>query len=444
MRAGCAGGPFGGRRDGGPWSNGKRPATDLGTSHGKIRGVMAPYAYLRKSVLRDLAADLSHEVQEQAVRELAHRHGDDGDRLTILSDWDKSGRLGPSGRPGYAGLLEAIADGRVGSLYSYSLSRLSRSLPELARLVADCDRRGIPVRLVADHVDTSTASGRLLTHVLGSVAQFESDVASERTRAAIAAKAARGAHVGGFRYGTLPGEDAEAVLAAYLEAGSFHGAARSLNARGIAPRISSTWRTSSVSAIVRERRPDLPMGRQRGVKSGPRAFALARLLVCPSCGGRLTGGIDRHRAVPVARYSCALGTARPHDRRSVSENLIMPAIKAEAARFRMLDLVEMEATDDARRAELEARRGRILDMFEAGHIDRADRERRLASLAADLESLEARRVVVKVPAIDWTWPPGTLNAVLRSYWHGIPLDDGFRPAWPADESHWRLPREYLA
>src|SRR5205823_522688 len=128
------------------------------------------YAYLRKSSVRDPAHDVSHEVQEHAVRELAARYGDNNGALILLSDWDLSGRLGADKRPGYRALLEAIASGRATAVYSYSLSRLGRSLPELSRLIADCDQKGVPVRLYADSVDTSTASGRLLANVLGSVA----------------------------------------------------------------------------------------------------------------------------------------------------------------------------------------------------------------------------------------------------------------------------------
>src|SRR5207249_2313469 len=144
---------------------------------------MPAYGYLRKSVVRDMSRDVSHGAQEAAVRQLASRYGENGS-LVILSDWDKSGRLGPDKRPGYKALLDAIESGQATAVYSYSLSRLGRSVPELSRLIAQCDKRKIPVRLYTDNVDTSTASGRLLAHVLSDVAEFEADVASERVRAA--------------------------------------------------------------------------------------------------------------------------------------------------------------------------------------------------------------------------------------------------------------------
>jgi len=399
---------------------------------------MTAYAYLRKSSVRDPSRELSHEVQEDAVRRMAAERGDDD--LVILSDWDKSGRLGADKRPGYRALLEAIESGRATAIYSYSLSRLGRSLAELARLIDDCTARGIVVKLYADAVDTSTSSGKLLTHVLGSVAQFEADVASERVRAANAVKVARGETLSTTPfYGDDDDEDAGAVLDAFREAGSFSGAARLLNERGVTPRTSRRgWWPSAVSLIVKRLDPTVGhRGGGRGVGAGGSDFILARLLRCPTCGTRLTGTRDRDgRRV---RYSCRLGTSLPHERLSVTEHLILPAIRAEVDRLRTPDAVETIAGGEAERAELEARRERIIDLFEAGHIDRADRERRLAVVAQDLSRIDARDVVLAVPAIDWTWTPRQLNGVLRALLEGIELDVAtFRPtsfAWTVPE--WR-------
>ncbi|HEY5519976.1 MAG TPA: recombinase family protein, partial [Candidatus Limnocylindrales bacterium] len=217
-----------------------------------------PHAYLRKSSVKNLATDLSPETQERAVRALAARHNDNGDRLVVLADWDISG----SGRytkkrVGYQQLLAAIKSGDCSAVYSYSLSRLGRSVHELTGLFALCAATDVPVRLVADAVDTSTASGVLLANVLASVAQFESDVAGERQRARYATLRALGREVRTTRrYGEKTGdngeaEDAQAVLGAFRDAGSYSGAARLLNERGVKPRNSQRgWWPSSVAVIV--------------------------------------------------------------------------------------------------------------------------------------------------------------------------------------------------
>jgi DNA invertase Pin-like site-specific DNA recombinase len=406
---------------------------------------MSAYAYLRKSVVRNETSDVSHEVQERAVRELAGRHGDDGDSLNVLVDWDASGRLGADRRPGYRALLDAIESGRCSAVYSYSLSRLSRSVGELDRLIKDCVARKIPVRLYADHVDTTTASGRLLTHVLSDVAEFEADAASERTKAAIAARAARGELIGSRPYGDLQGEDAPAVMAAFAEAGSYSGAARLLNERGVKPRSSAKWWPSSVNGVVRYRGP-MPRRGSKGVRAGGSSFTLSRLLRCPTCGTLLTGSRDPHWGDTTIRYSCRMGSSLPHARTSISEHLILPAIRVEAERLRTPDAVAVASVDEAERAKLERRRAQILDMYEDEAITKAERDDRLRAIYEAMERLDVHRAIQAVPQIDWTWPAKELNSVLRAIFASITLDaQTFQPVafeWTVPE--WRAGPSFVS
>ena len=55
---------------------------------------MPAFAYLRKSHVSDPTREVSHEVQEQAIKALAQRHGDNGSSMIVLSDWDISGKKG--------------------------------------------------------------------------------------------------------------------------------------------------------------------------------------------------------------------------------------------------------------------------------------------------------------------------------------------------------------
>ena len=392
---------------------------------------MAAYAYLRKSSVHDPTREVSYEVQEGAVRDLAKRHGDNGKSLTILSDWDKSGRLGRDKRPGYSALLDAIEDGRCTAVYSYSLSRLGRSLPELARLIEDCQARKIPVRLAVDAVDTSTASGRLLANVLGSVAAFEADVSSERVRAAHAAKRARGEKIGTTKpYGDKPGEDAAVVLAVFRKAGNYSAAAKELNRLGVKPRSGRLWWASAVRLVVRRLDPSIAAQRpSRGYKMLGTEFILAKLLRCPTCGTRLSGTKDRIDGPNKGRirYACRQGTVTPHPRVSVTEAHILPAIREEAAMLRAPDKVKSTA-DRTGAADLEARRLRIIDLYEAGHIDRDEREKRLAAITDRLAKIDATQTIRKIEPLNWEWSPRTINRYLRLMFERIELDpETFQP-----------------
>jgi DNA invertase Pin-like site-specific DNA recombinase len=76
------------------------------------------------------------------------------------------------------------------------LDRLGRSLPHLLGLVEDLTAHGVGLRSLAEQIDTASATGRLVLHVFGALAEFERGINYERTMAGLAAARARG-RVGG-------------------------------------------------------------------------------------------------------------------------------------------------------------------------------------------------------------------------------------------------------
>lgn len=85
---------------------------------------------------------------------------------------------------------------RADALIVAKLDRLTRSVRDLGALLDSAFRRCALVS-VTEQVDTSTASGRMVLHILTSVAQWEHEAISERTAAALAAKRARGERISG-------------------------------------------------------------------------------------------------------------------------------------------------------------------------------------------------------------------------------------------------------
>lgn len=90
--------------------------------------------------------------------------------------------------------LVALAPGDV--LVTWKLDRLGRSLAHLIGITTRLEVEGIGFRSLSEAIDTTTASGRLLFHVMGALAEFERALISERTRAGMAAAKARGQHLG--------------------------------------------------------------------------------------------------------------------------------------------------------------------------------------------------------------------------------------------------------
>ena len=92
-----------------------------------------------------------------------------------------------------SGLAQALAFVREGDvLVTWKLDRLARSLPHLIETVNQLEKSGAGLRSLTEAIDTTTPDGRLIFHVFGALAQFERDLIRERTRAGLAAAAARG------------------------------------------------------------------------------------------------------------------------------------------------------------------------------------------------------------------------------------------------------------
>jgi len=91
------------------------------------------------------------------------------------------------------GLREALTFVRNGDvLVTWKLDRLGRSLPHLIETGAALEKRGVGFRSITEAIDTTTPGGRLVFHLFGALGQFERDLIQERTRAGLAAAAARG------------------------------------------------------------------------------------------------------------------------------------------------------------------------------------------------------------------------------------------------------------
>jgi len=392
---------------------------------------MTAIAYLRKSrVTSDRG--VSWEVQEHAVRELATANGDD--ELVILSDWNVSGRKGADGRPGYRRLLEMIESGDATAVYSYSLSRLSRSLSEFTRLVETATAHGVPIRLNTErHLSIDTATGRLIVNILGAVAQMEAEIAQERARDSIAARRTRGDQVGGVRYGDGAGENLDAVVAAFKEAGSYNGAAKLLTSRGVPTRLGRPWLAPTVRAILKRSAPEIiPPGQTRGAFAAP-PFRLARLLRCPYDGKYLTGSTASEG---TPRYSCVHAySVEGHGPRYVSERKILGWIKAEAGRLQTPERVELVDDQDRKRARLEDQKLAVGDALTVRAYTIEQAAAKVAEIDAAIEALELERRILDVPVIDWMWDPQDVNRVLRALWERVELGPDLMPI----EALWRVP-----
>lgn len=93
-------------------------------------------------------------------------------------------------RPGWTQASDVLREGDT--LVVWRLDRLGRSLKHLIDTVNDLEARGVGFKSLTENIDTTTPGGRLVFHVFGALAEFESELIRERTRAGLAAARARG------------------------------------------------------------------------------------------------------------------------------------------------------------------------------------------------------------------------------------------------------------
>lgn len=95
-------------------------------------------------------------------------------------------------------LDEAIKNLRPGDTFIvWRLDRLARGLPELMMRLGQIEAKGAGFMSLTERFDFSTATGKLILNILGTVADFERNLTVERTKAGLAAARARGAKLGG-------------------------------------------------------------------------------------------------------------------------------------------------------------------------------------------------------------------------------------------------------
>ena len=97
-------------------------------------------------------------------------------------------------RPELDRLLDQLRQGDVITVTKYD--RLARALRYLLDIVGTFHAQGAGFRSLAEDIDSTTPAGRLVFHVFASIAQFERERISERTREGLDAARKRG-RVGG-------------------------------------------------------------------------------------------------------------------------------------------------------------------------------------------------------------------------------------------------------
>lgn len=154
--------------------------------------------YTRKSTDEGLDQEYnSLEAQRDAGLAFVSSQRHEG-WLALDDTYDDGGFSGGNiDRPGLKRLMADIEARKIDVVVVYKIDRLTRSLPDFAKLVEVFDRNNVSFVSVTQQFNTTTSMGRLTLNILLSFAQFEREVTGERIRDKIAASKAKGMWMGG-------------------------------------------------------------------------------------------------------------------------------------------------------------------------------------------------------------------------------------------------------
>lgn len=236
---------------------------DWGPMRRKDRTVVDRWTigYLRVSTAEQAQAGFSLSAQRGRLEAFAQATGREPIHDFLVDDGYSGSSLE---RPAMRDLLDRIERREVAAVLVTKLDRLSRNLRDILDLLDLCQRTGTALLSASESLDTSSAVGRMLVHLLGTFAEFERGRISERT-AEVLQHRRRGGKVycGSVPFGyRREGDILQAVPEEQLAlsemrrmhsvGATYRAIGQMLTERGIQPR-GKQWYPASVRAILQSK-----------------------------------------------------------------------------------------------------------------------------------------------------------------------------------------------
>lgn len=164
-------------------------------------------------------------------------------------------------RPAYEAMLADLEAGKVNAVLVYSLDRLTRKPSELETFIDLSDRLRVSLANVSGDVDLSTAAGRMVARIMGSVARHEAERLGERVSRQKQQRAQLGKSHNGGRYRSFGydrewnviEEEADLLRDAYkrVAAGESVGSiVKAWNDKGIQSATGKPWRRRTLQTML--------------------------------------------------------------------------------------------------------------------------------------------------------------------------------------------------
>jgi DNA invertase Pin-like site-specific DNA recombinase len=179
-----------------------------------------------------------------------------------------------SRRVGYRTLRGLVGAGYVGALVVASVDRICRNVGDLRLLLGELEKANVHLVAGAEGLATNTAAGRAIAMLLGVIAEWESDVISERTKRGMARVKQLGRKGPGCRpFGWAVGPDQILVkdereqvaidmgLSMRGKGSTWSAIASSLNEAGVKPVAAAAWSAALARVVL------LAAGERRAIEA---------------------------------------------------------------------------------------------------------------------------------------------------------------------------------
>jgi len=144
--------------------------------------------YLRASTIKQSEEGYSLEYQRDKL--VSYADIKDWEIIREYEDAGESGRT--TKRPAFNQMVEDAKRNMFETVLVYKLDRFSRSLQDLLNVINILHDHGVSVWSVTQAYDDNTPEGRLMRNMLGSFAQFESEMIGARVKDGMARRAKEG------------------------------------------------------------------------------------------------------------------------------------------------------------------------------------------------------------------------------------------------------------
>jgi site-specific DNA recombinase len=347
-------------------------------------------------------------------------------------------------RPGVQRVLNLLRSGAVAGVIVWRLDRLTRSLRDLLSLIDLSESSGIALVSVTEHIATDNPMGRLMLHMMGSMAQWERETIAERIRLGVRQRQEQGAWLGG----SIPAgcrismaEDGCRRLAPDPETGptvaqiwtrvaqgaTLMDVVHFLRGTGIPAPRGKLWRVQTAATLLhQERLVDVLVDRttfdaatkvlsgryrtfsKKRICKAVRIYPLNHLARCANCGGSMCGVPSRSKGHEYYYYRCMMkpkGLCDMKDLPAVAwekatceglASLMRPngqleqrlRTDAAAANATGRTLIEEQAALIQQRTEVYDRQARLVSLVEDGSVTPEAAKARLRELQDQLVDLD--------------------------------------------------------